>query len=308
MIVHRDIVNGTEIGASGLCTVTCTFSARAQVEHDRGDPLGDRLDQVDRVVPRPPRRPLRPARRSASCGRRRRSLRPRARCTVTSMTKSWPSGAPSRRRRGARVARSPVSVIRRVRSAVSCRRTILPALARRRGRAGSPRRRAPVRAQTPACAARALTTAVGRSRVVDRAHPRGAARRGIVCGDAPISMPAAERREVVQSREELPVVLGVLREPQAGVEHDLLGSTPATMSSATRALELVPHVGHHVGVGRERSTSARAAPVHGHEVHAGLGDDAGHAGVGQAARHVVDDRRPGLDGGERGRGVHACRC
>ena len=74
----------------------------------------------------------------------------------------------------------------------------------------------------------------------------------------------AERRELVEAAEQLPVLLGVFAKPRPGVEDDLVGRDARRDELVDAGAQLVAHVAHDVAVlGELVHAVGVPAPVHG---------------------------------------------
>lgn len=116
----------------------------------------------------------------------------------------------------------------------------------------------------------------------------------------------AERPEPVEAGEEGEVVVGSLGEAEPGVDDHAVGGDAALQHGVHARAEFVDDLGDDVLV-RAFHVAAlqQAAPVHDDEGGAGVGDHGDHAGVGETAADIVDERgarREGLlgDGGAHG--------
>ena len=118
----------------------------------------------------------------------------------------------------------------------------------------------------------------------------------------PMSGRAARRRQLCS--------LSLLK-PRPGSRTIIDGSTPSATTASTRRLSSSRTSADHIAVdGPGVHVVAVAAPVHHHVRHRRLGDQAGHVRVGEAAAHVVDQARSGLQGQfghARAHRVHADR-
>ena len=100
-------------------------------------------------------------------------------------------------------------------------------------------------------------------------------------------------------------MVGVLREPEPGVEHEVLRLDAAFEQRVAPLAELTDDVVDDVVVdGARLHVGAVPAPVHRDEGQPVGRDPGHHLGVGQAARDVVDDGGPRLHRCPRDRGPH----
>lgn len=94
-------------------------------------------------------------------------------------------------------------------------------------------------------------------------------------------------------------------EAEAGIKDDALGGDASVGEDVQAALEVGAHFGDDVGVsGGGLHGGGGAAHVHDDEAGVGFGGELDHAGIASEAGDVVDDVRPGGEGGAGDGGFH----
>ena len=104
----------------------------------------------------------------------------------------------------------------------------------------------------------------------------------------------AEAVEAGEPAQRRPVLLALLAEADARVDDDTRGRDAGCRGRLDPLGELGDDLGDDVGVlGARVHVGGRPAPVPEHDIGGRAGDGGEHLGVGETARHVVDDARTG---------------
>ena len=166
-----------------------------------------------------------------------------------------------------------------------------------------PPRRARARPMRPRAAASTVVATVASSRRSGgRGMPSGDASRAPRKRLREAPTRTGKPRSVMRSRpaRRARSCSGCLAKPRPGSTTIRSAATPAARAASTRCAQLPPHVGDHVVVrGLGVHVAAVATAVHEHPGDAGIRDDAGHGGVGEAAADVVHHDGARRDGGRR---------